>query len=243
MPYCPKCGVETDYNIYECPLCDFNMPRVEQAEKTDDVVRESPIKFPVPENFNPGYVVDFRRKTFFAITTLFIFNIAAYIAFSIAFPRIDSKVGIITLFALSIWFYLLLLSGMINNKRVIIFSLVLNTFFFTFLIDLYYVGLGWFFPVFLPSTTLAAIILIIIAIRVRLKKTITFSIIFDIAIAISCLLVGMEAIISRYMYDKIILSISILISGEIIIFSLLLLFYYHKVPEKLKTKLKKKFHI
>ncbi|MCP3899769.1 MAG: hypothetical protein GY707_08680 [Desulfobacteraceae bacterium] len=243
MPYCPKCGVETDYNIASCPLCDFNIPAMDQTEKNHNIIGESPIKFPEPENFNPGYIVDFKRKTFYAITTLLLLNAIVFITFNISTFRLNTKVFIIILFVLSIWFYLMLLFGMISNKKIIIFGLVSNTFFFTFLIDLYYVGLGWFLPVFLPSTILGAIILIIIAIRIRLKKTKTFSIIFDISLAISCFVIGVEAIISKYLYKKIVLSLSIFLSGEIILLSLLLLFYYYKVPEKLKNKMKKKIHI
>jgi hypothetical protein len=140
LPYCSNCGVEIDYNINNCPLCDF------------------------------------KRKTFFAITALLLLNTIIFIAFNMSNFRLNTDFFIIILFVLSIWFYLIFLFGMISNNKITIFYLVLNTFFFTFLIDLYYVGLGWFFPVFLPSTILGTIILIIVAVRVRLKKTKTFAI-------------------------------------------------------------------
>ena len=37
MPFCPKCGVEIDYNINNCPLCTFKMPAIEQTEKRHPV--------------------------------------------------------------------------------------------------------------------------------------------------------------------------------------------------------------
>ena len=236
MPYCPKCGVEVDYFIKECPLCDFDIPLIVPKEKGKDYMKEPPFKFPNPENFNPGYIVDFKRKTFWAITFFFLFNILVLIGLQIKDLKLNIGQVYFCIMLLSIWFYLMMFFGFIENKKIMIFGFIANTFLFSLLIDLLYRGLGWFSPVFVPSIILGSLILIITFIII-LKKKKTFRIIFNIAIVISAFIIEVEAIISNYLYKKIILSISLFISGEIIIFSLFLLFFYYKIPNKIKKKI------
>lgn len=95
----------------------------------------------------------------------------------------------IMLFIISLWIYLLIFFGFIQNKKAAIFILIINIFFFMFLIDLFYKGVGWFFPVFVPAIILGSIILIITAIIIRLKKEKSFKIIFDISISTSIFLI------------------------------------------------------
>lgn len=33
MAYCPKCGVEVDNNVKNCPLCDFPIPDIGEEPK------------------------------------------------------------------------------------------------------------------------------------------------------------------------------------------------------------------
>ena len=242
MPYCPKCGIQTEINIKKCPLCNIEIPQIVEDSKNHDYINEYPLRFPVYKDKMIGNSLDIKKRTFYAITVFLVLNMLYLILSQVIKHKLNSGIFIITFFIISAWIYLLIFFGFIQNKKVAIFILIINTFFFMFLIDLSYKGLGWFIPVFVPAIVLGSIILIITATIIRLKKEKSFNIIFDISISISIFLIGIESIISRYLYDKIFLSWSIFLSAEIIISGLLLMLFYYKIPSKLKNKIKMKLH-
>ena len=197
MPYCPGCGVETEYNIKNCPLCNCKIPKIEVKKQETDYLKEPSLKFPKPENIYSGKMIDIKKYTFYAITSLFLLNILLLIVIQLSTKHLVFFFNYPIFVILSIWFYLLIFFGFIKNKKVMISVLIVNTLFFTFLLDLFN-GLYWFIPVFLPSTILASIILIIMATIIRLKKKRTFNLIFSISIAISTFLIGVQSIFSFY---------------------------------------------
>jgi hypothetical protein len=243
MPYCPECGVEVDSNIKNCPLCDIVIPVLKVREQNRDYQKVNPLKFPEPENFNKGYFIDLKRKTFFAISSLFMINIFYLLGIQFLRLKIIPVLIFISLILLSLWIYLFCFFGFVKNRKLLLVIVILNSFLFTFLIDFFNKGPGWFIPVFVPSTILGSFIVMITAVIIRQKKKKSFSLLFYISIALSAFLIGIEGITSNYLNNKITFSWSIIMSLEIITFSLLLIFYYLKLPQRVISKLKKKLHI
>lgn len=68
MPYCPKCGIETDINIKRCPLCNIDMPLINEDSKNHDYINEYPLRFPVYKDKMIGNSLDIKKRTFYALT-------------------------------------------------------------------------------------------------------------------------------------------------------------------------------
>lgn len=243
MPYCPKCGVEVEETAKACPLCNFAIPRVNEKDSDPDYLKEPPLKFPRPENIYPEKMIDFKRSTFNAITLMGLFNILGLILFQVYARQIILFLDYLIIVMISVWFFLLIFFGFIPNKRIMISAFILNSLFFSLLMDLFNLRLEWFFPVLLPSVVLASVILIITAVFIRYRKKKTINLIFPIAVALSACLCGIESIISRYITGKIVLSWSLFLSAQTLIFSLVLLFFYHRLASRIIKKLKMKLHM
>lgn len=243
MPYCIKCGVELDSSIKECPLCHYNLPPISEEPDKDEYLKEPVFHFPKPENIYPGRLLDLKKKTFQAISGMTLLNIILLALFFLKSKTDFTSFLYLSAIILSLWFYLLLFFDFIPNRKLMIASLIGNTFLFTFLMDLMNGRLEWFLPVFVPGTVWASIVLITTAAVIRIRKMRSKSLILLIAFAISVFLIGLELILTRYLLKKITFFWSIILSGELMAFALLLLFFYHNVPAKIKNKLKKKMHI
>lgn len=243
MPYCAKCGVELEATIKECPLCHFHIPAELEKTEEDDYLKELPFNFPKPENIYPGKLLDFKKRTFQAISAMILLNIGLLGFFHFRAGNSLFSFIYITAIAASLWLYLLLFFDFIPNRKLMIASLIGNTFLFTLLIDFADRDLDWFWPVFVPGTVWASVVLIVTASIIRLKKKRSKNIILLIAFSLSIFFVGMESIITRSVLQRVTLSWSIFIAGELLSFALLLLFFYHNIPARIKSKLKKKMHI
>ena len=68
MAYCPKCGVEVDNVIRECPLCRFPIPDI-----TEPNIRiESYQKYPEVTNIYKEYLSGIKNQVFFVVSVLLI---------------------------------------------------------------------------------------------------------------------------------------------------------------------------
>lgn len=246
MAYCPRCGIETDNRRRNCPLCECFIPQIEELNNkvnSSNSENESMIKFPQPAGFSRGYFVDLKIIFFRAISLFILINILFLAGIQIKEMTINLFSIYLMFTLLSIWLYLLIFLGFIINKKLALFLLITNSIGFALLLDLFYSGLGWFFPVFFPVIILGSAILIISAIIIRVRKSKSLMIILYFVFAIAAFLTGTEIIVSNYIRKQIVLSWSLLISVELIILTLLFLFFYYKLPVKILDKLKKKMHI
>lgn len=249
MAYCPKCGVEVEQAVKACPLCNCTIPKIPGKDSDPDYLKEPPLRFPRPDNMYPEKMIDFKRSTFFGITTMFILNVIGLLVIRIRSGNFISKIDsfvILLLIIFSIWFYLFIFFGFVSNKRVMIASLIINSLCFTLLIDLSDKVLEWFFPVLLPSVIFSSVILIITAIIIRYNKKKSINMLFVGAVALSACICGIDFILVRYLskgQEMGLSKLAVFISAQIIISSLVLLFFYHRLPSKMFKKIKMKLHM
>jgi hypothetical protein len=242
MAYCPKCGVELEKNRVECPLCNCKIPKIDNDEGDHAYDNVTSLTFPKPENLFPAKLIDIRKKTFYAVSIFILINVLLYIGILFLRDSFGIGNGFVLGIIVSIWIYLTVFLGMIKNRKAAIILFIVNTFVFTFLVDIMINGLGWFIPVFVPSTILFSILLVLMTVYVRVRKKTTVNIMFPVTISISTFLIGFEAIVSRWLNDQVVLTWSVFLSIEIIGLCLLLLFFYHRIPAKTVSKLRKKLH-
>ncbi|MBI9108349.1 MAG: hypothetical protein JEZ04_16505 [Spirochaetales bacterium] len=152
MPYCPRCGVEVDYNITECPLCSFSIPEI--PYEVDIKKEEIELK-----NYYEELKVfkQLRKKRGKAIAFIVIVLIVIFTGFNntmqdwyangqLTFsPYVLSSLGMFI-------GILICLFGFIKNWKAIFLFLFCLTVPFLFSLDLYRGEITWFWTAGLPIT-------------------------------------------------------------------------------------------
>ncbi|SHJ47579.1 DUF6320 domain-containing protein [Tepidibacter formicigenes] len=237
MPYCSKCGVEVDYNIRKCPLCDFSIPEIEEEEKKDTD------RFPTPQNTYPRKVKKRKRKVFIIISVILLSLLGVMIFQNIStLGRLTwSKYSTISIIAS--WIYLFFLFGFIPKFRVSLIGISINTIILLYFLDILDGKLEWFISIGLPCVFMCTVATIINAYLFKKTRKKGLNIVSYILLAIAFYCIGIEAFISLYTKEFVELYWSIIVSIILIPLSLLFLYLHYGLPEKYKTKLKRKFHI
>lgn len=239
MPYCPKCGVEVENDVLNCPLCDFPVPDVDGSRS------KGVSKYPRAVN---TYMQDHLAKKNIAFFTVLIIGISVLIILGIieliysdAHPVIgylavgDVAIVALVFFALGylkIWFNLLGAYITVILAALAIYFLIGNE-------------SGWFFNFAFPIVTLLFLDIYIFVFVFRTTRhrnrfifiptnIILFAIVFSL---------GIDGIISYHFEGWIHLTWSLIVAvsgGAIIV---ILQGLYIKLPEKTKQMLNKKLHM
>lgn len=237
MPYCSKCGIEVDHGIKRCPLCHFSIPEIETDEEVDTN------RFPTAENGYPREQRELKKVIYMIVSTMMLATcILMFFLNTIFSGRLTwAKYSIVSVIAA--WGYLGIGFGFIRNFIIAILLTSINTSILLFFIDSFNGRLEWFFPVGVPLVLLAlAISLIIETIYIKSKKKI-FNNISYIIVGIAFFAIGIEALIDLYLRQTIELVWSIIVAIQLISIALLLLYISHRLPQRYKEELKKRFHM
>lgn len=65
MPYCPKCGVEVDNGVENCPLCSFPVPYI------DESAPRFTSRYPNAKNDYPKNIQHIKNTAFITMTVIF----------------------------------------------------------------------------------------------------------------------------------------------------------------------------
>ena len=199
MPYCPRCGVEVDKEIRECPLCSFEIPLVE--EEPEAPTEEIELKNYYNELQNLKKTRRKRAKQF-TFTVILLGSIAAVVNNtlqdylgnnSLTFsPYVISSISLFLLFMLPVF-------GLIRGWKKIILLLGIGTAGFLLSIDFYSHGIEWFPLLGFPLTilTFGSLFLIMLLIKkIKPGKLYSTSIILG---AVSVFMILVELIIELYL--------------------------------------------
>ena len=154
MPYCPKCGIEVDYGIVECPLCSFSIPEIAQEH---DILSED---VELKNYYDELKQIKARRKL---RTRQIAFIIILLIAIGAAFNNtmqdwitdhkltfslyVLSSLGLFTVVLISVF-------GFIKGWKKNLTVLFIAASAFLFSIDYYQGSPSWFLPLGLPIAVL-----------------------------------------------------------------------------------------
>lgn len=237
MAYCAKCGVEVENGVKNCPLCHFPIPDI----LLENEVREEERKYPKAENI---YKEEFQKRKNQVFYSIFVIFAVAFIVF--LFIKIIYDVKIIDYFILSSAFsmiYLFLFFGYIKiNYNA--FAITVVTLFFTWFLNKFTGGI-WFKSYSLPIILLscADFYLILYFYREnRFRNKFIYIPVF-LLMYTAILSVGINLIIIYAKTGKIGITWSAIVAGVNIAIILIMLGIYHRMPEKVRITLRKKFHI
>jgi len=237
MAYCSRCGVEVDYNVRKCPLCQFKIPQIE-----DDVIADVD-RFPKAENVYIKEQEELKNVIFIIITIVALASCVLMVFLNTVFlGRLTwGRYSLVSVIAT--WGYLFIFFGYIRKYNFAILAFSANTAILIYFIDSFNNSLDWFFSVGLPIVLLAFLIAYTIGAIYRKRKKTIFNTIAYIMLGISVFLMGIEVALDFYLRGKIKMVWSIITGIQLIAVALLLLYLSYKLPQKYKEELKKKFHM
>ncbi len=241
MSYCPKCGVELDTKIQNCPLCEFPMSIIDEHL---DVV-EPYIRFPEAENIYMDIIIRLKNQIFFVITMLLFSATLVLLSIRMLLEVKNVFVEYSMISVISLWFYLFFVSDFIKNKYYAILGIGVSTIFLTYNLDYFDGILSWSISYAMPIVILSIIVIFTFMEfykRSKHKNQFIFVTIY-ICIEIAILCVGIESIIDYNFAYPIRPSWSAIVFVVLMSIAILLFVLYSKMPDKIKDKLRKKFHV
>jgi hypothetical protein len=237
MAYCAKCGVEVDNGVKKCPLCKFPIPDILVGEDKKEEERN----YPKAENIYKEEIQKRKNQVFYS---LFVSFAVAFIVFLFIKLRYDFR--IVNYFILSAAFSMLYLFLFFGYLRInySVAMLALTTLLFTWFLKKL-TGGDWFrsysIPIILISTADFYLILLLYRANKFRNKFIYIPVFILLYTTILC--VGVNIIIVYAKKGVILLTWSAVVAGVNIGIILIMLGIYHKMPEKARITLRKKFHI
>lgn len=234
MAYCAKCGVEVENGVKNCPLCKFPIPDI-LAEK------EEKRSYPKAENIYREELQKRKNQIFYSIFVIFA---VAFIVF--LFIKIKYDFKIVNYFILSSAFsmiYLFLFFGYIKiNFNISLISV--TTLCFTWFLN-NFTGGDWFIkysmPIILMSTLDFYFILYLYRANRFRNKFIYIPVFLLLYTTILC--IGINIIIIYIKKRVISVTWAGIVAGVNMAIIFIMLGIYHKMPEKARITLRKKFHI
>ncbi len=241
MSYCPKCGVELDTKIEYCPLCEFPMSVID--EYIDAV--EPHNRFPVAENIYIDIITRLKNQIFFVMTML-LFSATLVLLSIRMFLKVESVfIGYSMISVISLWFYLFFISDFVKNTHYAVLGIGVSTIFLTYNLDYYDGNISWSISYALPIVILSIIVIFTFMEfqkRSKHKNQFIFVTIY-ICIETAILCIGIETIIDYNLNYPIRPSWSSIVFIVLISIAVILFVLYSKMPDKIKNKLRKKFHV
>ena len=239
MPYCPKCGVEVDSGIMNCPLCVCELPQFEISEGAAPEPG-----FPVPENIYSHQIEELKKQFFISITILCFGCILTLcsVHFLAGLNGRATNYGIIGVFGT--WFYLLLFFGYLSNIYLSVVGAGGVSLILVLGIDVVNPGLTWSVDVGFPVIILSTVILLC-AIRLykrfrRKNQYVIIPVYIFTWSSVFCL--GLESILDYNFTDKISLTWSVIVLIPLLSIAAVLLGLYINLPDKIRDRLRRKLH-
>lgn len=242
MAYCPKCGVELDAYIKNCPLCEFPIP--DTGEEFDLSEDGGTHKYPNAINtYRKDYRV-IKNKIFFSVLLIAICSILILSVLKLIYPASTHIVNYLVIIVIALLLYLFF-SFLYLKPTYNVIGFLLTTIFLTYSIDYQRGSVDWSFTYALPIIIVLYLDITLFRFLYKVSKHKNQFIYLPSVCLLfaSILCVGIDAIVTYNLYQKIHLtwSLIVLISSGAIAISLLGI--YHGLPEKSRAWLKRKLHV
>lgn len=239
MAYCPKCGVEVETDVKNCPLCEFPIPDVNEGNYPEDS------KYPQAINTYDEDHLGKKNKAFFSLTIIAISIMVIIGVIYLVYPWNHVLLKYIALADLGIFAIVFFAMGYLHPNLNFLgaYITVVITCLSVYLIS----GsqTNWFLSYAFPISTL--VYLDVSLFRFILKHTRHKSqFIFipsNLILFVIVLAIGIDGIISLNVQGSIHLTWSLIVAVSGICIIVLLQTIYHRISEKTRRMLKKKMHV
>jgi len=239
MAYCPKCGIRVEGDNQPCPLCSFPIPKVN--EEDTEGLRER--KFPKTANPYPAYTRRVLNRIYIFITLLVF--VAVCLMFYIDYVMNDrftwSRYSNLSVFAG--WVLLFFSFGYVQSYYKVIIGIGLNALILLFGLDFFDGSLTWFMPLAFPIVTGITVIGVGYWSVIRALSVRGFNVIGSLFIALVILAMWINFFIQSYQDETNLWSWIIVTMLQIIPVLVIMLSVKYGMPERIKQKIARKFHL
>ncbi|MBC7961241.1 MAG: hypothetical protein H7X94_15390 [Vallitaleaceae bacterium] len=242
MAYCPKCGVELDNYIKNCPLCDFPIPNT--LDPSSQIEEDALKKYPHAININRKDQMIMKNKIFFSFLVVVISAVIILAILKLIYPHSAIVADYAMLTFIALLFYMFFLFGYLKFGFNLI-GLALTTLFITYSIDYQMESVSWFLNFALPIVSVIYVdALIFFFLYKKSRKRNQFVYVPSLSLLfLSILCMGIDGVISHELRGTLRLSWSLIVLISSSAITIILLGVYHGIPEKSKTWLKRKLHV
>ncbi|MBM7563002.1 DUF6320 domain-containing protein [Fusibacter tunisiensis] len=239
MAYCSKCGVELEPHVPICPLCNYEIPE----ELVQKQIENS--AFPEAMNAYEKQAYATRNKILYTYTIVVIAGmlISLTLNFIASSETALFKIIMLSLAASNILVFLML--GYIKRVDRVLLYMGIAALIVTLILDSLDGNLVWAHRYAMPMIILSTLIAVLTAKRYKKIKNANHYIFIPvfICIALALILPFIELVISLNIKNKVYLSWSLISSISLLAFSGLLSGLYFKLPDYIKERLIRLFHM
>ncbi|WP_067725982.1 DUF6320 domain-containing protein [Oceanobacillus damuensis] len=237
MAYCPKCGIKVEKDNRPCPLCNFHIPKVNDTE--DETVR----KFPKAANPYPAHL---RRvlNRIFVFVTLLVFvavSIMFYVDYELNGTFTWSRYSNISI--LAGWGVLYFSFGYVQSYYKVIIGIGMICLVLLFGLDNFNGRLEWFFPLAFPIVVGTSVIGVAYWSVIRALSVRGFNVLGFFFIAVVILSMWINFFITRYQGETNLSNWLIVTALQLLPVVLIMIYVKYGMPEKVKQKIARKFHL
>ncbi len=244
MPYCPKCGIELEYNRKKCPLCSFPIPDIKELKENPEKREEHLLnRYRLKQAEN-------RRRWKEARIFVYIGIAFSMMVLSLSFGILDyhfsgmlswSQYVITSNLAVVVFLFFVLrfIPGFLPN----FIGLGIATISFLYILDSLNGTMGWFWNLGLVISINTMIWLFILRILIRHthRRGLNIPAYSFIAVALAC--ISLELIRDLYQGTGLHLTWSIPVITTTVPIAGVLLFLHLLISPRIREKIIRKFHL
>lgn len=240
MAYCPKCGVEVDNSVSECPLCEFPIPDISGPDRVE--LKKSN-KYPEVKNIYSAYLEGVKNQVYFVVAVLLVSILLILTVIDSVFKVESSITNYFYLVTIALAAYIYFGLGFLRGSFNII-GITVTTVFLTFFLN-NIIGGDWFMTYALPLCILAY--LSSIAFHYMFKHSSrknrfgylpTF-----VLLIVASLCIGVDAIVSWNLGGRVRLTWSFVAAMGCMCVVFILHFVINRIPDSTKETIRRKFHL
>ncbi|PAV28199.1 hypothetical protein CIL05_17690 [Virgibacillus profundi] len=237
MAYCPKCGIRVEKDNQPCPLCSFHIPKV------NETVAAETKKFPKAANPYPAHLRRVLNRIFVFVSLLVFVAVSLmfYINYEINEAFTWSRYS--NLSVLAGWGILYFSFGYVQSYYKVIIGIALISLILLFGLDTFHEGLDWYVPLAFPIVVGTAVIGICYWSVIRALSVRGFNVIGFFFIAVVILSMWINFFISSHQDETDLLSWLIVTGLQLLPVSLVMVYVKYGLPERIKQKIARKFHL
>lgn len=239
MPYCPRCGTKQDASHKLCVLCDTQIPELGEES------RYTYPSFPITQNLTRQLIIRLKNQLFFTISVIISTSILIILFLNYYGIMGEITFYYTTLILISFWLYLFVFFGFLKRiiNSIIAFHVITIT--MLLILDLLNGYVEWFTNLALPITLLSLIVTTV-SFEVYTKKSQKAPIIYliiTLLVSSSIFNIGLEFILDYNAFNAYKPSWSIITMIISAGFASIVYGLEKKLPDRIKNKIKWKFHI
>jgi hypothetical protein len=240
MAYCPKCGVEIENNVKNCPLCDFPIPDIYGMQEDTEAN-----KFPEARNMYVKTLETLRNKIFITVFLLSIITIVTLLTIGLIRSSISDYMTGLVISVMAGLIYLFIIMGYIPHLKLATAIFGGTAILQSFLMDYVDGEMEWSLTYALPIA-ISGIAIFLLTVHFYKKGKHKNHFIFIpvyTAVGVSILSIIVETVLSINFDGTLKISWSLVVFISLQLFAVIMTGLYNVLPEDMREKLRRVFHV